>query len=266
MNTNIWSHEYDEVSAVTDEINLHRINFLVGGVVTLLIVILFIWLGTIFIRPETMPIRNVRVEGEFRRLATEQLQTTVTNTIKGGFFNVNVEAIQKNLLRNPWVYQVTVRRIWPDSLNVKILEQTAIARWDEQGLINPYAEFFSVGRETIPENLPLFRGPDNSYRLLLEQYLYIKDKLSKHGLNISELILNERRAWSFVLDNGLKVILGRQSDITDKIDRFSIYVASDSKDHLAKMETVDMRYTNGFAVKWKQTGLIHHDLGQESHG
>src|SRR5882762_978967 len=42
----------------------------------------------------------------------------------------------------PWVDAVSVHRAWPRGLNVRVIEQTASARWCERGLRNTRGELF----------------------------------------------------------------------------------------------------------------------------
>ncbi len=239
--------------------------FIAGMILISIIFVLFIWGGLLLMNPGTLPIKNVRVEGEFRQLSPETLQTTVSTVVRGGFFNVNVEAIQEKLFQNPWVHMVTVSRNWPDGLSVQVTEQTAIARWGRQGLINPNAEFFSPGKDTHPENLPILMGPENTYTLLLERYNQIRDVLLKSKLEVSSLTLNNRRSWKFELVNGPSIILGKR-DFTNRVDRVAKHVTLKLKDKLEQIKLIDMRYTNGFAVKWKINNSVTDKLGLENYG
>ena len=85
----------------------------------------------------------------------------------------------------------------------------------------------------------------------MNKYLYIKNRLDKVNMKISVLQLNERRAWMFVTEEGIKVILGRK-DFDERVTRFVELVAVSLGDKIRSAETIDMRYPNGFAVRWRQ--------------
>ncbi len=88
----------------------------------------------------------------------------------------------------------------------------------------------------------------------MDKYIQLNAFLSVPDLRIDMLQLNERRAWMFVLDNNLRVIIGR-SDFDDRVERFLRYVTTDMKSNLSHAEQIDMRYTNGFAVHWGQSEM-----------
>lgn len=230
----------------------------------LLLAVLFVWICLTLMRPDILPVRNVRIEGEFRRLSPDKLQSIVIDTVRGGFFNVNVDEIKKVLLNDQWVQQVTVRRIWPDSLTVQVSEQIAVARWGEQGLINGYGEYFSPDPDTYPNGLPVLEGPENTYILMLEQYHLLQNILKRSGLVISSLSLNERRSWTVRLSNGPLLVLGKKN-AEGRMKRFAIYLGDELKVDLSDIERVDLRYTNGFSVGWKQNSSDS-ELGQNHHG
>ncbi len=223
-------------------------NNLIGGLmavlVTTLIITGFMWM----MKPATLPIKQVHIEGEFLRLDTNQLQMLVTDKVKGGFFNIDVAAIRSTLMALPWVKDVSVHRAWPDGLRVVVNEQIAVVRWNETGLLNNRGHYFSPEKDSFPQGLPVLEGPDESQKLLLERFRLLRQT---YGLSLVRLHLNERRAWEFELDSNLRVILGRR-DFENRIERFVHVVIKNLGEKLLQAKEIDMRYTNGFAVRWKQ--------------
>jgi len=175
----------------------------------------------------------------------------------GGFFNIDVTAIRNTLVALPWVKEVSVHRIWPDGLRLVVNEQTAVVRWNETGLLNDQGHYFAPEKKSFPHGLPVLEGPEDSQELLLERFKLLKQF---YGLSIVRLRLNERRAWQFELDSGLSVVLGRK-DFENRIDRFVYIVMNNLGEKLSQVKEIDMRYTNGFAVRWKQSAIENIDNG-----
>ncbi|MBI4005403.1 MAG: FtsQ-type POTRA domain-containing protein [Gammaproteobacteria bacterium] len=218
-----------------------------------LVTALMVWIGYYLINPTTLPIKQVRIEGEFRYLSTSALQELVRNKVRGGFFNINVTAVRNAVLTEPWVLDVSVHRVWPDGLQVFVSEQTAVARWKDTGLLNKSGEFFAPEKTTFPMDLPILAGPEGTQAIMMEKYLYLQKLLLPFDVQLAELYLNDRRSWLFQLDNGLRVVLGKK-DFDNRVARFIDLVPITLGSKLYEAEQIDMRYPNGFAVRWKQGG------------
>ena len=232
-------------------------NNLVGGLMAVLVVTVivtgFVWM----MKPATLPIRQVHIEGKFLRLDTHRLQELVTDKVRGGFFNIDVAAIRNALVALPWVNDVSVHRVWPDGLRVIVNEQTAVVRWNETGLLNDQGHYFSPEKDTFPQDLPLLEGPEDAQELLLVRFNLLKQT---YGLSVVRLQLNERRAWKFELENGLSVVLGRK-DFESRVERFVNVVINNLGEKSSQAREIDMRYTNGFAVRWKQRATENIESG-----
>ena len=268
MNTDEFLYALEEDLEFEDEPGkaLFSTGTLTMGMVFLTIITL---LAFLFMRwmmdPATLPIRSVRVEGEFRQLAPDLLRSSVINVVRDGFFKVDVALIQRVLHTNPWVAGVTVRRVWPDGLVVQVLEKQAIARWGDAGLVSPDAELFIPDAGTIPTYLPRFFGPENTHSLILNRYLQIDEILDKQGLQVDGVTLDQRWSWSFRLEDGPEVLLGRR-EVTSRIERFSAIAATELGEKLHEIDVIDMRYTNGIAIRWKKLQAEKIEPGLNNHG
>lgn len=208
------------------------------------------WLMTNLLNPATLPIRQVRIEGEFKYLSPEVLRDRAESHVKGGFFNINVAEVRDRLLAEPWVRSVSVHRVWPDSLQVFVTEQIAVAAWKDSGLLNRQGEYFTPDGSTFPEGLPVISGPDGYHEQMVDKYYTLQKQLEPFALNLQKLSLDDRRAWSLELDNGLVILLGRKN-FRERFNRFITLVPLYLNRKIDKAEQIDLRYPNGFAVKWK---------------
>lgn len=209
--------------------------------------------GGYLLQPDTLPIKQVRIEGEFRQLSQAELQAIVSKHLRGGFFSVDMVAVRDAVRAEPWVRDVWVQRVWPDALQVSVREQVAVARWGETGLIGSDGDYFQPTTAGLPAHLPLLIGPEGSQELMAAKLELAQDMLAPLGLQLERLEVSERRAWSFTTETGLEVILGRD-DFEQRLQRFVDLVPRSLGDRLGEAAYVDMRYTNGFAVRFNKTG------------
>lgn len=221
-----------------------------AGVLSALVVSVMAIFGMLHImNPMTFPIRHVEINGEFMHLSPAALQSVAENVVRGGFFNVNVETVRRAVLNEPWVREVTVRRMWPQSLSLQVQEQEAVARWGADGLLNMEGELFKPDPATFPAGLPFLSGPSGTEQLLLERFRFVQQVLADQGLQVASLALSTRRAWSMNMATGQEVILGR-TQFVERVLRFAGAAQRELAGKLEAVRVADMRYTNGFAVQW----------------
>ncbi len=72
-------------------------------------------------------------------------------------------------------------------------------------------------------------------------------------MRLTQLRLDERGAWEFVLDNGVRLRLGRLQ-VDERFDRFMAAAARIVASRADEIAYVDLRYATGFAIGWKSRG------------
>jgi cell division protein FtsQ len=196
------------------------------------------------------PIRNLVVEGTFQRVTPIQVEAAVADGLKSGFLTVNLAALRERVQALDWVDRANVGRRWPDTLIVRVTEHQAAARWGERGLLNVRGELFTEHSQHAFAELPSLAGPVGSERDVARRYLAVRGKLVEADLSLERLELDERGSWRLVLGGGQEIRLGRR-DIDERLYRFFDVVAPALAVELKSVQYVDLRYTNGFAVGWR---------------
>ncbi len=230
--------------------------WLVGIFVLVDTVALVSWGGFKLADPNTLPIIEIRIEGEFHQLRPDYLRATVAREITGGFFALEVERIRQALRREPWVKEARVARVWPDGLRVTVSEQRAVARWGREGLLTPEGTVFSPPKESYPQGLPQLVGNLGSEAQVLKRFYELSQFLSPVGWKVARLSLSPRRAWSFQVINGPTVMVGR-TDFEGRIRRFIASLGRAVGGEAEGLMQVDLRYANGFAVKSRSMVGLH---------
>lgn len=206
------------------------------------------YLAQLVTDPAALPIRKVKVEGDFRNLAPSHVQTLVAGAVRGGFFSVDVQAVRARILEEPWVFDATVRRAWPDGIRVAIVEQQPTARWGENALLNRGADVFAPAPDSFPPGLPRLAGPVGSEADVLAAFHTARQRLQMLGLEVTGMSLSDRRAWSIDLADGARLIVGRQ-ELAPRLARFCAAYTAVLQPQWRRVAAIDLRYPNGFAVR-----------------
>lgn len=205
------------------------------------------------LEPQTLPIKRIQALGTFTHISENMLRQVVAKTVSGGYFTVNVDDVQRAVKNIPWVAHDSVRRVWPDTLAIKVTEQQTIAEWAKGGLVNTQGVLFFPARSTYPKGLPIFDGPVGMERNLTEAYELARSIISPLQLSITEIRMDSRRAVSLKLSNGIEVVVGREETRT-RLERFSRVYRKLLVKRADDIARVDLRYSNGLAVGWRKPG------------
>lgn len=175
----------------------------------------------------------------------KQIDSIIRKEVTGSFFTVDLDKISIEFEKLPWVRTATIRRHWPQGLEIVLEEHVALARRSNLVLVNTHGEVFNaVTNKWLPE----FTGPIESSQEVAQQYVVFKKLLKPLQQNIIRIDFSPRRAWRIHTENGIVLDLGREQIET----RLELYVSV--YDHLVslvkkKVTHIDLRYPNGFSVR-----------------
>ncbi|MEI7994470.1 MAG: cell division protein FtsQ/DivIB [Methylococcaceae bacterium] len=208
------------------------------------------YIRPLLIKNISLPIKYVRTEGVFQYLNKNEIKTVLEPLVVAGFFDADMQAIHTAVSTLPWVDTVTVKRIWPDAIDIKVRERKPYARWGKNSLITERGVIFTPNNIDQFQNLTVVTGPELQQVKVLEIMKGIKTALADKAMRLSEFTVNDRGAWKINLATGPEILLGRNEQLK-KLQRFLKTLAVLKQEHIEQMAIVDLRYPNGYAVSWK---------------
>lgn len=225
---------------------------LLADLLFFLAVIMLVWEGAqILQRLPVVPLKQLIVAASVDKVSPAQIEQTARTAITGNFFTVNLEQAQVAFERLPWVRRASLRRVWPDGLELALEEHHAVARWTPQDgearLVNDRGEIFGA---VSAESLPAFSGPEESAPRVLDRYREFSGMLATIERVPVAVRLSPREAWQVKLDDGVVLELGRdqpKAPLAERLVRFTTHYGA-VKNRLHAIGVVDMRYPNGFAL------------------
>lgn len=198
---------------------------------------------------QQVPVQVIDFSGDYRYINVAKLERLIRQAQPGSFFALDVNDVFELVEAQPWVYRASVRKKWPNTLKIYLVEQQPVARWNEDLLLNPYGDTFDDEGQRV--SVPNLFGPGGSEKTALEGYNAMHALISTTQMTIEELSLSERFAWQVQLTNGIKLNLGRQEFI-DRLQRFiDIYPLLAQQERSVKY--IDLRYDTGVAVGWEDS-------------
>jgi cell division protein FtsQ len=221
------------------------------------------WQLSELVPAEIMPIGNVKIEGTFVHLSRDDIQQQLKQGLEGDYFTADIEALRTSLVSLPWVQDATIRRQWPSTLQIHIVERRAVAYWSEDSLLSDAGELFTPKRINREMQIPVIKGPQGLQQKVWGFLVSLHTELSGLGLDVNRLVLDERRSWSMLLTNGVELQLGR-NDTKRRIQRFVKVFSMQNAPNIDDIKYIDLRYPNGFAMKSKTSLEKQDDAGLDN--
>jgi cell division protein FtsQ len=200
--------------------------------------------------PGLFPLHSVRLSVAPQRVDVSGILETVRNEVQGNFFTADIARLRQALEKLPWVRNVSIRREFPHRLVVQLEEHQALARWNNNALVNRQGEVFVAESE---QALPGFIGQEGTSHEVTMHYEQFSKQLAVLNLHAAQLALSPRHAWQLRLNNGMVLELGRE-DMQQRLARFVVGYPHMGGEWQGAVESntaryVDLRYRNGFAVR-----------------
>ncbi|MGP3590448.1 cell division protein FtsQ [Vagococcus sp. WN89Y] len=204
---------------------------------------------------QRLPLSKLVVTGERHYTRNDDIrQSILALGAPGTFMTQDVNIIQSQIERLPWIKQASVRKQWPDELKIHLVEYVPIARWNDQHMVDIDGNAFSIPAErTSKQILPMLYGPEGSESEVLQGYRDMGQVLAKDRFTLKEAAMTARRSWQITLSNDIKLNLGR-GDTMKRLARFvELYpvLQQQAQADGKEISYVDLRYDSGAAVGWK---------------
>jgi len=194
-------------------------------------------------------ISDVRIVGNLRWVSSEELKLAIARRIRGGFFGVDIAAVRESALAVPWVRDVSVRRVWPGELRVTVVEERPIAHWAGGGLITDRGTLLPVRQGAGEGGLPVFEGPREAIPVLREGLREFSAIFDGIGGGIARLTRSAAGNWTLEFEDGVRLVF--RDEQKRRVRRFAAVYLSTLIGRRKSIDRIDLRYPNGFAVRWR---------------
>lgn len=200
--------------------------------------------------PENLRINDVQVVGKIQHVDPEVVKEVIEPFIKTNLQLLDVENLERELEFEPWIRSVAITKMWPSHVLIEIIEQQPIAFWGNDRMVNHYGEVFDA---SLPEKkgvMPVLYSSDENGLEMIMKYKEVQQWLGALPIGVSEFIEDARGSWQLRLTNDIQLVVGREEQ-QKRLRRFVVGYLNTLANERKAIATVDLRYTNGFAVSWR---------------
>ena len=144
------------------------------------------------IRSGYFTIERVTISNRLQHVDQGIVERTAWRSIHGNFLNADLSQVEKSLETLPGIYQAMVRRVWPDVLELQVVETQAMARF--QTLQNPNGSasdsYINLAPGQARRASPVLRGPKEQRETLVGAFFSVMPLLQEAGLQPLELSIS----------------------------------------------------------------------------
>ena len=196
------------------------------------------------------PVTSIKIQGDFKRVSIKRVDSILSELMNQGFLTINQSKYKNRLENIDWVKSVRINKVWPNKINVLLIEDDVIGLWNKKLLLNSSGELYNLDQRVVPKELIQFFGPDDRVNDVYERFNLYNDELVTRGILIEKIELNLRGSWEITIRPSIKIKLG-EKDTQERFERFLTIWDQSLLENFELISYIDLRYREGFVIKRK---------------
>ena len=210
-------------------------------------------------QPGRFPFRqiDIAVQTQPGALAVDrdELGRTLAEVIGGNYFSTDLSHLAVRAQQVPGVYRASLRRRWPDTLQVLVQPVRPQAVWNQRQCLHIDGQPVECP-ESAHTGLARLYGAADMLPKIWQRFAEWRGLLAQHQLMLQALQLDEQGLWRLLAAGSEKrpariqiLLPDVQADVL--LSRFARAASGHLAAEVGRMQQVDLRYTSGFAVQWR---------------
>lgn len=181
----------------------------------------------------------------------QSLQQTMSQQKVSSFFTNDLQSLRDIAMGLAWVDQVSVTRDWQRGIVITALPKQAIANFGTERLVDAKGKVFvpADSNDLRQQQFATLQGSIEQAPVIMQQMQQINEWYAPLDMQVEDIILTPRMTWLVRFDNGLRVIVDNENT-AQKLLSLSQLLAAQLNDRLSEMQSIDLRYKNGFTITW----------------
>jgi cell division protein FtsQ len=225
------------------------LSLLIICAILLVVKVIYIYVAA----PQRFPVNTVKISASYEHITRKQIEGVLANYSNDSFISMPVSRLKADLSVLSWAKDIKVKRTWPDTLKIYIVERSPVALWNDSFMTSDgqliAANDEDISKQNLVKSLPKLIGPDEQQQEVLQNFQKLSKLLSAYGLRAVSLNLHNNQSWDLGLANNVILRLGKR-DLEKRVVRFCKAYSAVLADKPEQLASVDLRYPHGMAVQW----------------
>ena len=168
------------------------------------------------------------------------------------FFGADLVKIHQHISQLTWVESANVQRDWNNGVVVSVTARRPIANFGSDRLLDANGVVYEPAESSqlMNPNLVNLHGRDTESQQIMQKLKRINTWYAPLDVRVQDLILTPRQTWIIRFNNGMRIMVDHE-DTEQKLYNLAIQLQSALANDFGRIDSVDLRYKNGFAIAWR---------------
>jgi len=191
----------------------------------------------------SFPIEEINIISSDKKYNEKKLNKYIDSIYGNDLLLINIDMVQNNITSDEWISDVEVIKSFPSKLSIRIIQHEPLAIYNNQIMSK---SGILLNSSSNLDNLPIIvdreKRPTAAYHMLLSTLVSLK----KINLKVKKIEIHH----SLIKIHTSSIVLISDTTNLEKNIQRLIPLFSDLKNMYRKnISSIDMRYSNGFAIK-----------------
>ena len=200
---------------------------------------LFLYISDYFI----YPIKEVEITSTSSNYDTEKINDIVVSIQGQDLLTLDLSDIKRSIRSDDWIRDVEIKKSFPDKLEIIIIPQQPYAIYNSKIMM---MDGSIIGASSLPRDLPIIIDHTNDSLSSMNTLILTGKLLQKIDLNIKKVEIHDSLIKVFTSTN---MLISDRVNYEVNLNRLVISFQDLKKLFKREIKSIDMRYSNGFAIK-----------------
>ena len=211
---------------------------------TLIVTIIFILSFILYISDYFVyPISEVEITSTSSNYDNEKINDIVLSIQGQDLLSLDLSDIKSNIRSDGWIRDVEIKKSFPDKLEIIIISQEPYAIYNSKIMMT---DGTIIEASLLPTDLPIIH--DHTYDSLgsMNTMILTDNLLQKLDLDIKKIEIHNSLIKVFTSTN---ILISDRDNYEVNLNRLVLSFKDLQKLFKRDIKSIDMRYSNGFAIK-----------------
>ena len=191
----------------------------------------------------TFPIDEVKIISSEKNHNENKLDSLIRSLYGNDLLLMDIDIIQKKIMSDDQIRYAEIKKLFPSTLEIRIFHHKPIAQYGNKILTSNGS---LIDHPKDKNRLPIIIDHYNDATFARDIFMFSTEQLDLINLNIDKIEIYQSLIRIYT---GSLVLISDKSNFKKNIKRLTLSFDEIHKVYGKKATSIDMRYSNGFAIK-----------------